>query len=180
MEDNSYEIFKDIPEYIGIYKVSNKGNIISLSRNVWSVKNNSFSVLKERILKPLITRHGYYRVALFKDNKYRYIFIHRIVAQAFIPNPENKPQINHINGIKTDNCLENLEWNTPRENRKHAFEIGLSKPRRGEDSNMCKINKETVYNIRNSNLSQHDLAIKYNIKQSTVSHIKSRKPWKHI
>lgn len=91
------------------YEVSDLGN----------VRNSRF-----RILNPGKSR-GYLKVGLFKNGKGKNYFIHRLVAQAFIPNPENKPQVNHINGITSDNRLCNLEYNTPKENIKHAIDSGL-------------------------------------------------------
>ncbi len=174
------ETWKDIPNYVGHYKVSSLGNIESIERQIWSVKNKCFNTLKSRLLKPLLTKHGYLRVCLQKKDKCNYIFIHRLVAISFIENNLNKTQVNHINGIKTDNRVENLEWNTPSENRKHAFKIGLSSARKGESSNMCKLTEIKVKEIRNSNLSQEKIAFIYNIKQSTVSNIKTKKTWKNI
>lgn len=98
------EIWKDVPGYVGSYQVSNLGKIKSLSRF-----NGRYSC-KEQILKPRSDKKGYLRISLYKNNKIKNFFVHRLVAMAFIPNPDNLPQINHKNEIKTDNRVENLEW----------------------------------------------------------------------
>lgn len=90
------EIWKDIKGYEGLYQVSNQGRVRSLYKGV-------------RILKTRNNK-GYLRVALYKENKYKHISIHRLVAEAFLPNPKNLPQVNHKSEIKTDNRVENLEW----------------------------------------------------------------------
>lgn len=106
------EIWKDIPNYKG-YQVSNLGN----------VKN----VNTEKILKGGIKR-GYREVILIKDNKRKYKLVHRLVAETFIPNMNDYPQVNHIDGNKLNNNISNLEWCTRSENMKHAYKIGLEKP----------------------------------------------------
>lgn len=130
------EIWKDIKGYEGLYQVSNYGNFKSLQRKVaynHSYTNDRmFRIKKEKIMKPGISR-GYRCVNLSSNNKSKTHRCCRIVAETFIPNKENKPQINHINGIKTDDKVENLEWVTNSENMIHAVKTGLLKIKYGKD-----------------------------------------------
>lgn len=108
--------------------------------------------------------------------------VHRLVAQAFIKNPKNKPTVNHINGIKADNKLDNLEWATNSENSQHSFDIGLQKGRKGEKHHKSKITKENVLFIRNNseNFSRPELAKRFNVSESLLSMIINYKVWKHV
>ena len=116
------EVWRDIPEYEGLYQVSNYGNVKSLARNNCNV------CLKDRILKYSKNHQGYKQVALFKKSKQKSFKIHKLVALAFIPNPNNYPCINHIDGNKQNNCVDNLEWCTYSHNNKEAFRLKLKKP----------------------------------------------------
>lgn len=111
------EIWKDIEGFEGLYQVSNLGRVKSMNYNRTG---------KEKILKKSVT-HGYERVVLYKDKKQYNKNVHRLVAGSFIDNPNNLESVNHINGIKTDNRAENLEWVTCKENNIHAVETGLRK-----------------------------------------------------
>lgn len=109
------QVWKQVKGYEGLYEVSNFGNVKSLAR---------FGT-KGKIMNARDNGKGYYRIKLTKNNKEKMMMLHRIIAEAFIPNVENKRCVNHINGIKTDNRIENLEWCTHSENRIHAINIGL-------------------------------------------------------
>lgn len=95
------EIWKDIPEYEGLYQVSNQGRVKSL----YNFHNKGVIYLKNNL-----TKTGYYQVSLSKHGNKQRFKVHRLVAMTFIPNPNKLPQINHKNEIKTDNRVENLEW----------------------------------------------------------------------
>lgn len=112
------EIFKDIEGFEGIYKVSNLGNVKSLNYNHTG---------KSKLLRIHDDNKGYLTVCLFKLRKKKSFTVHRLVASAFIPNPDNKRTVNHKDGVKTNNHIDNLEWNTYSENIQHAFDTGLKK-----------------------------------------------------
>lgn len=98
--------------------------------NIYSIDKNgiikSYHRKKVSVLKPYINKDGYYTTDLSKNKVRKKFLVHRLVGLNFIPNPENKPEINHKNGIKTDNRIENLEWTTRSENELHAYKTGLA------------------------------------------------------
>ena len=125
---------------------------------------------------------GYRRAALYKDGEKYTRKIHRIVAETFIPNPENKPQVNHKNGNKSDNRVENLEWATAAENGQHAYDTGLNVSQKGEKHGGSKLSKESVLEIRQNaqGLTLGALGEKYGVSIATISFIINRKTWQHI
>lgn len=125
-----------------LYQINNLGNI----RNK-----------KGNIIKSYPNKQNYLRVSLRKNDKQKTYLVHRLVALTFMPNPENKPQVNHINGIKDDNRIENLEWCTQSDNNKHAWEQGLKIVTK-KHSNASKENGEKYRSIK---INQYDLQGKY-------------------
>ena len=132
------EIWKDIPFYEGYYQVSNLGNFRSLPR-VIKYKSNGTRNYPSKVLLTETTKDNYQRIVLMKDGiKTRYQ-AHRLVALTFIPNPDNKPFINHIDGNKSNNVVTNLEWCTASENMIHADNTGLRDMSTHQPSNSKKI-----------------------------------------
>lgn len=136
------EIWKPVLGYEDSYEVSNLGKLRSRDRF-----NSRGYKLKGKLLSQHYSHKGYIIVALCKDNARATTSIHRLMAQAFIPNPDNKSQINHLNGIKDDNRLENIEWATQEENMRHAYDTGLKTFPVGELNSNTTLSEEDVANI---------------------------------
>lgn len=120
-------LWKDIPGWEGLYQASSEGQIKALEKRRYSGRNHTTCrIYPERILKGSVSPRGYNICTLCKDGKVTSYTLHSLIAQTFIPNPENKPEVNHIDGNKLNNCVNNLEWVTYYDNRKHAF-IELNK-----------------------------------------------------
>ena len=154
--------FLPIHNFEGLYSISDNGEI--------------FGHKRKKLVKQRINKFGYNTIKLCKNSKLYYFMIHRLVAETFIPNPNNLPQVNHIDGNKQNNCVDNLEWCTQSYNMKHAYKLGLEKPK-------CKkvyqfdINKKLIRehnSIKNANISM-GLSKRSN---SIIYHCKNGKPYK--
>ncbi|MEQ9888887.1 HNH endonuclease signature motif containing protein [Pectobacterium zantedeschiae] len=134
-------------------------------------------------IKLAIVSGGYIGVVLTKDGVKKSHLVHRLVAEAFIANPDRKPQVNHVNGIKTDNRVDNLEWVTRSENIKHSFLIGLKVATisKGESNGRAKLTNNDVMNIKSiKGVTNVKLAEDYGVSVSQISRIRRGKFWRHI
>lgn len=156
------EIWKDIPNYENLYQISNLGNVKSYSNS--------------KVLKTSPNSCGYYKVQLYKNKKSKMFYVHRLVAIAFIPNLENKSQINHIDGNKSNNVVSNLEWCTASENQLHAIKHNLRKssPMLGRKGALSPRSKKIMQYDKNGNFikewdSISDASKAFGIKASCIS-----------
>jgi len=167
---NDTTIWKDIPGYEGYYQINAVGD----------VKN-----MKGKILKPKTTRFGYKMVGLCGQRPRKFFAVHRLVMLTFVGKCQEGIQVNHINGIKTDNRLENLEYCTPSENILHFIRV-LGDPNRayGEKSGKAKLTNDKVREIRQLYATgqywQLDLARQYSISRSALGAIVHYRTWRHI
>ncbi len=168
------EIFKDIPGYEGLYQVSNLGRVRSLDRTRKGAYNKAIAI-KGRILKSSVSNKGYELVGLCKNSVSKKKTVHRLVMLAFIPNPNNLPIINHIDGDKLNNNISNLEWCDYKHNSKEAARIGLIK-----SEIYSKLTTTQVKEIKANSISQKDIAKLYKVHPSTISRIKLSKRWKSV
>lgn len=169
------EIWKDISGFEGLYQVSNFGRVKSFYKHKTHAPGS--------VIQGSINTKGYQCVNLYKKDNKASKRVHQLVAQAFIDNPENKPQVNHIDGVKTNNRVDNLEWCTNTENSHHAFRTGLIKPLKGESNGRAKLTEKDVIIIR----ALHQEGVDYKIltkvfpvNNATMHKIISNQLWKHL
>ena len=164
------EYWKDIAGYPN-YSVSNLGRVKSKKTG--------------KLLKSYRTK-GYLRVSLYNDAGRKCKLVHRLVAEAFIPNPQNKSDVNHINGCKTDANACNLEWATASENMSHAHSNGLRPmiDTQGEKNGFSKLTEFQVMQIKqllaNGKLTQKTIGSQFNVSRETISSIKSGRRWQEV
>lgn len=140
-------------------------------------------VIKEKIMKPIKRGTGYLVMSLSKNGEREYVLVHRLVAEAFIPNPENKPQVNHLDGNKANNSVFNLEWCTQKENNIHAYAINLKKGPIGEKNWFCKLSSADIIEIRklrSIGMTLIQIAERFSISFQMVSRICNKNNWKHL
>lgn len=170
------ETSKDIAGYEGQYAVTDDGRIYSHSR-----VNHSGRLVKGRWLKPGTDRDGYLKVCLYLDGEKNYQFVHRLVASAFLDNPHSYAEVNHVNGIKSDNRASNLEWVSRSQNNAHAYRAGLRKALNGERHPNSKLTSEQVVDILScKSMSHAELAKKHGVSQVLISRIIRKEAWVEV
>lgn len=141
------EIWKDVDGFEGLYKVSNMGNVKTVEHDI-VYSNGSVHRMTEHMMKPKGDSYGYHIVCLTKNNRKHYLKVHRLVAKAFIDNPDDLPCVNHKNEIKNDNRVENLEWCTVRYNNIYGTRLqrisdATSKSKHWNSRRVCQVDKDT-------------------------------------
>ena len=163
------------------YEVSNFGQVRSLDRQEWLHNRHENPYLRKRkgkILSQHMSNVGYMQVALYINGKMYAPLVHRLVAKAFIDNPNNFPEVNHEDGNKLNNSIENLNWCTRTENSLHSTKV-LNK-NKGENSGMSLLTEEQVLNILSQldlGVSQTKLGEQFNVTNHTIHKIYKRKNW---
>lgn len=163
------EEWRDISDYEG-YQVSNYGRVKSLRRKA------------PHILTPSLSVSMYLVVLMYKNGVQKASYVHRLVAKAFIPNPDNKPQVNHIDSCKLNACVSNLEWATNSENIRHADIMGLRNLPQGESHPRAKLTAEQVYFIRQHSdiYTVNQFREMFNVGRNTIRDVQLGKSYKSV
>ena len=189
LTDLESEIWKDITGFEGLYKISSLGRVKSLEKKTG---RGTQRILEERIMGQRIgvkSNGAYCLITLCSNGNQKTCKGHRLVAQAFIPNPLNLPQVNHKDGIKTHNYPDNLEWCTSSENNFHAFRTGLRVPNKdnpkisGSQNMHSKIKESDVVAIRRlhaDGVSNIAISKLFPVNSRSISAIVNYKTWKHV
>jgi len=174
------EVWKAIPQFEGFYEASNLGRIRSIDKYVM---NHSVSELRKGIVLAKVRNpQGYEYVTLSKLGIKKKYTTHRLVALTFIENPNNYPILNHIDGVKTNNRVGNLEWCTSSHNNKEAFRLGLKVPNvpKGEKHTNAKITELQALDILSKRLRQCEFMRLYGVSKTIVQSLQYGKTWKHL
>ena len=166
LSKNQKETWKPVVGYENLYLISNTGKLKT-------IKTNTLKCLQK-------DRKGYLYANIYKNNKSKCLKIHRAVAEAFISNPENKPQVNHLDCNVQNNNVSNLKWCTPKENSEYMVLMGNST--RGEKSKNSILKEKDILKIRNlkGKMTQIKIASIYNVNRGTINSKKKKKNWKHV
>lgn len=161
------EIWKDIEDFEGLYQISNFGRVKALSKIVNYIDGRN-RYYDEKILKPRMNK-GYEGVHLHSSEKSKEVSVHRLVCLAFLPNPENKPCINHKDSDRSNNHISNLEWVTHKENTQHAIKVKRMHPNAPEINN--ELRNEIINLYFNEKMSGKMIAKKFNLKHGMIYNI---------
>ena len=176
------EVWKDIPDFEGLYQVSNMGRVRSVDRVVTD-KDGGMRKLKGKVLKPGINGRGYELVRLCNDNGATNKSVHRLVLEAFKPHVNMSDlQVNHIDADKLNNHLTNLEWVTARDNMLHAYDMGLI-TNIGEGNPSTKLSNADVLEILqrlDTGSSHREIALDYGVSKSCITRINLGNTWKLV
>lgn len=173
------EIWKDVVGFEGYYQVSNLGRVRSVDRIIL-YKNGRQSFYKGQILKPRIARHGYYQLVLREPSVKKSFTVHLVVAPAFLGDRPKGFHVNHIDGDKLNNRVENLEYCSPKDNTHHAFRLGLCDTRIGDNHHGAKLRDSDIPVIRDRVLQGHThkaIAEDYGVCAATISHVVAGRNW---
>lgn len=183
MTNQLEEDWKEIKGYEGKYLISSLGRVYILERKIKDSKGR-FRSLKGKIAKQATSLNGYKFVGLTSNNVRKIHYIHRLVSEHFIEREKNKEWVNHIDGDKTNNNIDNLEWCTPSENIKHAYDNNLNVHFKGVSFPLSKLDDDKVKEIRISYSSNRknrkQLADKYNVSAGTIAKVVNNETWKHV
>lgn len=179
------EEWRFIAESQNKYKVSSFGRVKRLQGTSFNHACGGTYNLKEKIMMQSLDKDGYCILGIQVNGKRKTVKAHRLVANAFLENPENKPEVNHKYGVKHNNFYWDLEWASESENILHAIAFGLHKPPKGTRCSWSKLTAEKVLAIRrlyrmNPKFNRTYIANKLNISSATITLIINRKNWKHI
>ena len=180
-EDCMSEIWKDIEGYEGLYQVSNRGRVKSLERIVMRKNGRPYSV-PELIKERQIDHKGYDRIGLNKNGKKKRFFVHRLVLQAFNPSSDETLEVNHIDGNKLNNNVENLEWVTSSENSIHAFKNNLHNHQGERNTNASITDSEAkeIKKLKGKGLTQKEVGEMFGTTNYVVANIWNRRGWTHV
>lgn len=179
----AYEKWKDIKGYEGLYAISSYGRVFISER---TIKDNSGRIrkLKGKIAKQSTSSNGYSFVGLTKNNERKIHYIHKIVSEHFLKRKLNKKWVNHIDGDKKNNNVINLEFCTPSENIKHAYDNNLNVHFKGVGFPLSKLDDDKVKEIRilySTNCkNRKQLADKYNVSVGAIAKVINNETWKHV